>query len=144
MRCSGVIPLPKTLGALWPLNIEGSITCLLTARNQREGWENQMLKKLYFIGICFSPPLAWEALIEAAVALPVVFLQLWECRCCVRRAGMVVAPGKEPLSQTPKTLRLREAGTFADLKPHCSVLIRCRPQAVGLPSSPTTQWQHEV
>lgn len=50
------------------VNIEGSITCLLTARNQREEWENQMLKKPYFIKICFSPHLAREALIEAAVA----------------------------------------------------------------------------
>lgn len=75
------------------VNIEGSITCLLTARNQREEWENQMLKNLYFIKICFSPYLVWEAVIEAAVALPVL-LQLWECRCCVRRARMVVATGK--------------------------------------------------
>lgn len=50
------------------VNIEGSITCLLTARNQREGWENQMLKKLCFIRICFSPSLAWEALIDAGLA----------------------------------------------------------------------------
>lgn len=103
-----------------------------------------MLKELYFIKICFSPYLAWGALIEAAAALPVVLWQLWECRCCVRRTGMVVAPGKEPLSQTPQTWRLRKAGTFADLKPHCSVLIRCKTQAVGLCCCPTTQQHHEV
>lgn len=125
------------------VNIEGSITCPLTARNQREEWENQMLKNLYFIKICFSPYLAGEALIEAAVASPVLLLQVWECRC-ESRAGMIVAPEKEPLSQTPKTLRLGEAGTFTDLKSHCPVLIRCKTQAVGPPSSPTTLWHHEV
>jgi len=51
---------------------------------------------------------------------------------------MIVALGTKTLSQTPKTGRPGEAGTFADLKLHHSVLVSCQNQAVE-PSSSLNQ-----
>lgn len=53
-----------------------------------------------------------------------------------------MAPGTKTLSRTPKTGRPGEAGTFADLKPHCSVFNMLQKPSCG--AVQLSQQQHEV
>lgn len=134
LSCSvAYFSLQKSRSILSIGNVEESIICPLTLGNQGKGWEDQMLKNcIFFFKLCFTQYLVWEALVEAVVAFTVFSLYL--CRCCVRRSGMVLAPGTKTLSQAPKTGRL-------NVFPKASLLSfnTAKTELWGRPALPTSQ-----